>query len=66
LAITPLAEIQDRLADRLRLNSIRMARSQAGTKLRLAAIVIAIGLATLLNVSALLYALRHGHWHSNG
>ena len=59
LAEPPLGELQDRIVGRLRVDSIRMASRQTGVRGRRAAVVIAFGLATLLNISALLYALFH-------
>jgi hypothetical protein len=58
LAEDALADLQKRIADMLSADTICMTRSQAGrTRQRRAAIAITFGLATLLNVSALLYAL---------
>jgi hypothetical protein len=59
LAVPALTELQDRIADRLSVNSIRMAKFQAGIQQRHAAVAITFGFATLLNISALLYALIH-------
>jgi len=59
LAEPALAELQDRIADKLKIDSIRMARSQAGIRQRRAGIIIMFGLATLVNIGALLYALIH-------
>jgi hypothetical protein len=58
LAEPALAELQDRVADKLKADSIRIARSQPGIGLRRVAIVITFGLPILLNISALLYALN--------
>lgn len=57
LAVPALTELQDRIADRLSIDSIRMAKFQAGIQQRRAAVVTTFGFATLLNMSALLYAL---------
>ena len=57
LAEPGLAEMQERVGDRLRTDSMRIARLQVGLRLRLAATTIMFGLATLLNISALVYAL---------
>ena len=59
LALPALTELQDRIADRLGIDSIRMARFEAGIQQRRAAVVIVFVFATLLNMSALLYALIH-------
>jgi hypothetical protein len=58
LAEPPLAELQDRIIRRLRIDSIRMASRQTGVRGRRAAVVSPFGLATVLNISAL-YALFH-------
>jgi hypothetical protein len=60
LAEDALVDLQKRIADMLSLDTICMARSQAGrTRQRRAAIAIAgtLGLVTLFDISALLYAL---------
>src|SRR5690349_20717973 len=57
LAEPGLAEMQERVGGRLRTDSMRIARLQVGLRLRLAATTIMFGLATLLNISALVYAL---------
>ena len=57
LAIPALTELQDRIADRLHINSIRMAKFQAGIQRRRAAVITTFGFAALLNMSALIYAL---------
>ena len=60
LAEDALVDLQKRIADMLSLDTICMARSQAGTtRQRRAAIAIAVtvGLVTLFDISALLYAL---------
>jgi hypothetical protein len=59
LAEPGLAELQYRMADKLRIDPIRMATSQAPIVRRHVAIVLAFGLATLLDISGLLYALIH-------
>src|SRR5262249_44618098 len=59
LALPALTELQDRVADRLSINSVRMARFQAGIQQRRAAYVITFGFAAVLNMSALLSALIH-------
>jgi hypothetical protein len=52
-----LAELQDRIAGRLDIASIRLVISQGRIRQRRTAIIITFGLATLLNISALIYAL---------
>jgi hypothetical protein len=52
-----LAELQDRVADKLNIDSIRIARSQVRMGLRRVGLAITFGFATLLNISALLYAV---------
>jgi len=59
LAVPALTELQDRLADRLSINSIRMGEFQAGVRQRRVAVLTTFGFAALLNLSALLYALIH-------
>jgi len=59
LAERPLIELQDRIVGRLRIDSICMAGRQTGVRARRVTVVIAFGLATLLNIGALLYALFH-------
>jgi hypothetical protein len=55
LAQPALAKLQDRIAGRLDIDEIRIARFQAG-KWRSAAVVITVGGATVINISALIYA----------
>jgi hypothetical protein len=50
-----LEKLQDRIADRLDINEIRMARLQHGST-RLASVIIVFGAATLVNIAALVYA----------
>jgi hypothetical protein len=57
LAEPGLAEMQERVGGRLKTDSMRIARLQVGLRLRLAATTAMFGLATLLNISALVYAL---------
>jgi hypothetical protein len=57
LAEPGLAEMQERVGDRLRTDSMRIARLQGGLRLRLAALIVWFGLATLLDISALVYAV---------
>ena len=58
LAEDALVDLQKRIADMLSLDTICMARSQAGrTRQRRAAIAVTLGLASLLQIGALLYAL---------
>jgi hypothetical protein len=57
LAEPALAELQDRVALRLGIDSISMASSDASRRHRRTVIIIIIGLAVLFNISALLYAL---------
>ena len=56
LAEPGLAEMQERVGGRLRTDSMRIARLQPGLRLRLAATTAMFGLATLLDISALVYA----------
>jgi hypothetical protein len=51
-----LAKLQERIADRLNINEIRMARFHIGKVGRAVAIIIIFGLATLVDISALIYA----------
>jgi uncharacterized membrane protein YidH (DUF202 family) len=53
------AALQDRIAGRLHIDQIRMTRSKPPKRQRLAAVLILFGLANLINISALLYALIH-------
>jgi hypothetical protein len=59
LAEPPLRELVDRIVGRLGVDSIRMASPQTGGRGGRAAVASAFGLATLLNIGALLYALFH-------
>jgi len=60
LARPAVAELQNRIADRLRLDPLHVITFQAGiTGQRRIANVLTFGLATLLNISALIYALIH-------
>ena len=54
-----LAELQKRMADRLRIDPIPIARSRAARRQRRAAVALTFGLAALLQISGLLYALIH-------
>jgi hypothetical protein len=53
----PLAELQEQIARRLHIDEICMARFHYTRRNRNAAIAITLGLAALLNISALVYAL---------
>jgi hypothetical protein len=57
LAEPPLAELQARIVGKLKVDSIRMARFQAGMRQRRTAILITFGLASLLDIAGLLYAV---------
>jgi len=59
LAEPALAEMQDRVARRLRIGSIRMISSEAPKRPRRPVITVTIVLAVLANISGLLYALIH-------
>ena len=59
LAEPALAELQDRVARMLGIDSIRLVSSEAQIRQRRTGVVIIIGLAFLVNISALLYALIH-------
>jgi hypothetical protein len=52
-----LAELQNRIADRLDTDSIRLIISQARIRQRRTGLIITFGFATLVNISALVYAL---------
>jgi hypothetical protein len=56
-AIRALAKLQDQVATRLNISEIRLTRPKAGRVRRAAAIIIIFGLATLLNISGLIYAM---------
>jgi hypothetical protein len=58
-AVCALTEWQDRIAGRLRVGSIPKVGPQKGGRGGRAAVVSGFGLATLLNIGALLYALVH-------
>jgi hypothetical protein len=55
-ALPALDRLQARIADRLNLKEIRMARSHPGTTARAAGTVFIFGLLTLADISALIYA----------
>src|SRR5262249_54431840 len=57
LAERPLAELQQQVSDKLHIAKFRMAPSETLKWQRLTAIIIAFGLATLLAISGLVYAL---------
>ena len=59
LAEPVLAKLQGRVGRRLAIPSIQMASNKPPTWKRRYAIMIAIGLASLFNISALIYALIH-------
>ena len=59
LARPALVKLQDRIADKLEINEIRMATFERIKTRRSGAIIIMFGGATLLNISALIYALIH-------
>ena len=54
-----LAELQNRLAGRLRIDPIRMAPTQAARTQRRLTVAVTFGLSALLQISGLLYALIH-------
>jgi hypothetical protein len=58
LADKGLTELQDRIAGRLRIDPIDMATLPGITRRRVG-VAVTFGLVTLLNISALLYALIH-------
>jgi hypothetical protein len=55
-ALPALDRLQARIADRLNLEDIRMARSRAGKAKRAAGVVVIFGLLALADISALIYA----------
>jgi hypothetical protein len=59
LAEPVLAKLQGRVGRRLAIPSIQMASNKPPTWKRRYAVMIAIGLASLFNISALIYALSH-------
>jgi hypothetical protein len=60
LALPALDKLHDRLADRLDINEIRMARSQRVNPARIAvAVLITFGGAALFDIGALVYAATH-------
>ena len=60
LARPALAELQNRIGDRLRLDPVHLTTFQAGiTGRRRIANVLTFGLAALVNVGALIYAVIH-------
>jgi hypothetical protein len=54
-----LAELQNRMAGRLRIDPIRMATFHAGRTQRRRSVAVTFGLSALLQISGLLYALIH-------
>jgi|HubBroStandDraft_6_1064221.scaffolds.fasta_scaffold251206_2 hypothetical protein len=56
-AAAGLAELQNRMAGRLRIDPIRMATSHGGRTQRRVAVAVTFGLSALLQISGLLYAL---------
>lgn len=59
LAQPALAELQYRIARKLNLDEIQIARRQAGKRARRASVIITFGSAALHNISALIYATTH-------
>jgi hypothetical protein len=59
LAEPALTEMQERIGDRLRTDSMRIARLQIGIRQRRAGAIALFGPAAAFDVSALLYALIH-------
>jgi hypothetical protein len=59
LAEPALAELQDRVAGRLGIDSIRLLKSEAPKRPRGTVINVTIGLALLVNTGGLVYALIH-------
>jgi hypothetical protein len=59
LAEPALTEMQERIGDRLRTDSMRIARLQIGIRQRRAAAIALFGPAAAFDVGALLYALIH-------
>jgi hypothetical protein len=57
LAEPALAELQGRVAGKLKISSVRMVSPEGRKRQRRAGIIMWIGLAALLNISALLYAV---------
>lgn len=56
-AVLPLTELQDRVARRLQIDSIRMVSPETLARQRRFGAPVSIGLALALNISALIYAL---------
>ncbi len=54
-----LTELQNRIAGRLKIDPIRAATFQPERRPRRAAVAVTLGLGSLLDISALLYALIH-------
>ena len=52
-----LAELQNRMVGRLRIDLVRMATVQAGRTQRRVAVAVTFGLSALLDIGALIYAL---------
>lgn len=59
LAEPALVEMQERIGGRLRTDSMRIARFQPGIQKRHIGATVMFGLAILINISALLYAVIH-------
>ena len=56
LAEAPLSELQDRIADKLEVDSIRMVRLQAGIRQRRAAVIVTFSGVVLFDIVGLAYA----------
>jgi hypothetical protein len=54
-----LTELQNRMASRLRIDTIRMTTGQAGRTRRRMAVAVTFGAGSLIDIGALLYAVIH-------